>query len=150
MRARSLPLLAILGCGGGGGEQPEFAENYAASFVEVRDCRSSSDHDLHQIRILADPSAVDAYMLRDRAFPDGAVVLKEERDFGDIDCTGPILQWTVMVQLAAGSSPATLDWHWQKVDASRHIVTDDEPRCIGCHTDCGKPPDGYLGTCAVP
>jgi hypothetical protein len=128
---------------------PEFPASYASTFEEVRDCRASGDHDLHHIRILADPSAIDAYTMRDRAFPAGAIVLKEEYDGADDTCGGPIVQWTVMVRLA-DSSPATLDWHWQKVDPDRKVLTEDEPRCIGCHQSCGTPPDGYLGTCAVP
>jgi hypothetical protein len=55
-----------------------------------------------------------------------------------------------MVRLAEGSSPSTLDWRWYQVTADRTIVGTDIPRCIGCHTGCGVPPDGYEGTCAVP
>jgi hypothetical protein len=54
-----------------------------------------------------------------------------------------------MTRLAPGSSPATLDWYWQDVDASRRVVTENDARCIGCHTTCGVPPEGYQGTCTV-
>jgi hypothetical protein len=88
--------------------------------------------------------------LRDRAFPTGSVVLKEEFDFGDTGCTGEPVQWTVMEQLPTGSAPDTLDWRWQKVTTARAVKTEDDQRCIGCHEACGIAPDGYLGTCAIP
>jgi hypothetical protein len=142
-------LTALAACGGSD-EAPLFPADHAASYVEVRGCRPSGDHDLNHVRVLADPAAADAYRLRDRAFPVGAVVLKAEYEFSDDTCTGPVQLWTVMVRLAAGSAPTTLDWRWQKVDADRNVVSDDEPRCYGCHTACGVAPDGYQGTCAVP
>lgn len=151
MRAAVLAMAALGACGGDGGESTRlFPADYLASYVQVRPCRASADHDLNRVVVLADPAAADAYQKRDRPFPAGAVVLKEERDPADTSCTGAIKSWTVMVKLADGSSASTLDWHWQKVDADRSVVTDDEPRCYGCHTICGVPPDGYDGTCSVP
>lgn len=127
----------------------EFPADYATSYTEVRACRASSDHDLHHIRVLADPAALGPYQSRAQAFPPGAVVLKEEFDFSDLACSGPIVEWTVMMKLAT-PMPDTLGWRWQHVDPDRHVVTQDEERCIGCHTACGVPPDGYDGTCAMP
>lgn len=150
MRAVVLTILAVCACGGNGDETSLFPADYSSSYVQVRGCRASGDHDLNHVRVLADPRALDAYRMRDRPFPTGAVVLKEEYDFSDDTCTGPIRQWTVMEKLAAGTSSKALDWHWQKVDAHRDVVTDSEPRCYGCHATCGVPPDGYQGTCAVP
>jgi hypothetical protein len=137
-------------CGGGGEPTQLFPANYAASFVQVRPCRPSPDHDLDNVTVLADPTGADAYRLRDRPFPVGSIVLKAEHGFSDMDCTKPPVSWTVMVKLTAGSSPTTLDWHWQKVDVDRTVETDNEPRCYGCHTTCGVPPDGYEHTCSVP
>jgi hypothetical protein len=139
--------LVALSCGGG---EPAFPEDYAATYTEVRNCRQSGDHDLNVIRILADPAALAAYRDRAEPFPVGSVVLKEEFEFGDTTCSGPIKQWTVMEKLEVGSSPDTLDWAWQTVDADRNVVDEDLPQCIGCHTGCGVAPDGYDGTCAVP
>ena len=156
MRAAALAfVLGVVACGGGGDDGGDdttelFPAGYAASYTQVRPCRPSGDHDLNNVTVLADPSALAAYQQRDRAFPTGAVVLKAEYDFGDDTCTGPVQLWTVMVRQPAGSSPDTLDWHWQKVGADRKVVTDDEPRCIGCHTTCGVAPDGYAGTCSIP
>jgi hypothetical protein len=148
--------LALAACPGDGGDdddagpEPLFPADYAADYVEVRDCRGSGDHDLNNIRILAGPSALKPYQERLEPFPVDAVVLKEEYDFGDLSCEGPVKQWTVMRRLATGSSPATLDWTWQQVDDQRRVVDQDVPRCIGCHTSCGVGPDGYEGTCAIP
>ena len=151
MRAAFLVALAIGACGADGGNETQlFPADYGSTYVQVRPCRTSPDHDLNSVRILADPLATDAYRMRDRPFPTGAIVLKEEHDPGDTTCSGPITFWTVMVKLPDGSSPSTLDWHWQKVDADRTVATDEEPRCYACHTTCGVPPDGYLGTCSVP
>jgi hypothetical protein len=126
-----------------------FPANYATSYTEVRDCRSSTEHELANVRVLADPAALGPYQGRDADFPVGSIVLKEEYEFGDATCIGSIVRWTVMQRLAAGTSPDTLDWAWQDVEASRRVKSVDEPRCIGCHTTCGVPPDGYQGTCTV-
>lgn len=155
--ALAAALFAVAGCQGddGGdddtaGALPSFPADYAASYVEVRNCRGSGDHDLNNIRILAGPTAVTAYQGRMEPFPVGAVVLKEEYDFADLTCEGPIQQWTVMERLADGSAPEMLDWAWQRVDADRVVVEVDPPRCIGCHQGCGAGPEGYEWTCAVP
>ena len=130
--------------------EPDFPADYQDTYVEVRDCRGSGDHELNNIRILASPTALDAYLGRDQPFPEGAVVLKEEYEFGDLDCSGPIKQWTVMRRLPDDSAPDLLDWTWQQVDLEREVVDLDAPRCVGCHQACGVPPDGYEWTCAVP
>src|SRR5690348_14998184 len=128
-----------------------FPANYLDSYVQVRDCRTSADHDLRHIRVLADPAAKDAYMLRDRPFPEGATLLKEERDFSDDTCAGEIQSFTVMVKLADGSSPSTLDWSWQRVDPkTMRDATEDVGRCVSCHTGCVDPPEFYMHTCANP
>ena len=158
--AGGLALMCGAGCPGGddgdesgdtvGDLEPSFPADYLGSYTEVRNCRSSGDHDLHNIRILADPVALGPYNARDMPFAEGAVVLKEEYDFGDMDCAGEILQWTVMRKLAPDASPGTLGWSWEQVDAQRNVVEVDLPRCISCHTGCGVEPDGFDGTCAVP
>lgn len=131
------------------GPDPSFPAGYAATYTEVRDCRNSADHNLSRVRVLADPAALAAYQGRDADFPVGAVVLKEEHGFADTDCSAEPVRWTVMTRLAPGSSPGTLDWYWQDVDAERRVQTENDSRCVGCHTTCGVPPDGYLGTCTV-
>lgn len=154
--ALSLAMLVLAsGCPGDDGTtddgpEPDFPADYVDSYVEVRNCRGSGDHDLNNIRILADPSAAGPYQDRTTPFPVGSIVLKEEYDFGDLTCEGPIKQWTVMRKLEAGSSPETLDWAWQRVDLERKVVDQDAARCYGCHSPCVEPPDSYDGTCAVP
>lgn len=150
-----LTLLAMSGCPADdvdddAGVEPDFPADYLDSYVEVRNCRGSGDHDLNNIRILASPSALAPYQDRVEPFPEDAVVLKEEYDFGDLTCEGPIKQWTVMRRLADDSSPDTLDWAWQRVDLSRKVVDEDAARCINCHSGCGVAPDGYDWTCAMP
>ena len=149
-----LAVAAVLGasCSGSeedSGPEPVFPASYAASFSEVRDCRSSTEHDFMRVRVLADPAATGPYQGRDADFPVGSVVLKEEYDFADTSCSGDVVRWTVMQRLADGSAPETLDWYWQDVDASRRVISENASRCIGCHTGCGVPPEGYLGTCTV-
>lgn len=138
--------MLVCACGGDSVE-PLFRAEYAATFTEVRDCRSSSDHDLHKIRILADPAALTPYRERNAPFPVGAIVLKEEYDFADTFCDGPVIEWTVMERLDVDDN---LGWSWQRVGKDRSVTSEDDSRCIGCHTDCGVGPDGYDGTCAVP
>ena len=152
-----LVLLLITGasCGPGGDdddmkEMPPFPDDYRTSYTEVRDCRKSGDHNLNNIRVLAGPTALDAYQNRTVSFPVDSVVIKEEFDFSDLDCTGEVILWTVMQRLPEGSSASTLDWTWYQVDRDRNITSKNFSACIGCHTGCGNPPDGYQGTCAVP
>ncbi len=154
MGARAIAVgLAVVGLLAACGDEPVaplFPESYASTYVEVRDCRRSADHDLGQIRVLADPAAAGPYVARDVAFPVGATVLKVEYDFGDLDCAGPIRNWTVMQRVAEGGDPLHLGWAWQRVEPDRTVTSEHDSRCLGCHARCGVAPDGYLGTCAVP
>ena len=152
--SNALLVIALFAVGCGDDDVPPidplFPADYTASYVEVRDCRPSGDHDLNNIRVLADPVALAPYRDRDAPFPTGALLLKEEHDFGDTDCTGPPIQWTVMQKLDDDSAPEQLDWRWQKVDVDRQVISEDDSRCFGCHDLCDEPPDSYLYTCAVP
>lgn len=148
----SLAVLAVA-CSDDGGTPTEtavFPADYAATYQEVRNCRASLDHDLMRIRVVASPDAIGTYTSRTGEFSPGAIVLKEEYDGGDTDCTGPVSRFSVMQKLDAGEAPDELDWTWQRVDTDRNVVTESVKRCVQCHTDCGKPPEGYAGTCAVP
>lgn len=129
---------------------PSFPANYAATYKEVRNCRPSGDHDLNRVRVVADPAAFGPYSKRDAPFPVGAVVLKEEYDIADTNCSGPITQWTVMKRLTKGSAPKTLDWLWEKVNNKRAVVETDTPRCYGCHTACTPAAGGFENTCELP
>ena len=131
-------------------EDPVFPADYAATYQEVRNCRFSLDHDLQQIRVIAAPDALATYTSRSVEFPVGATLLKELYDGGDMDCTGPIIGFAVMQKAEPGSMPETNDWTWQHVTPERKVATEDVQRCVSCHTDCGEPPVGYGGTCAMP
>jgi hypothetical protein len=147
-----LGAFGALSCGGEDSEdgpEPSFPESYAASYSEVRGCRSSTEHELHNIRVLADSNALGPYRDRDADFPVGSVVLKEEYAFDDTSCSGEIIRWTVMTRLARGSSAPTLDWYWQDVTPARRVLSEDDSRCTGCHQGCGAAPEGYQWTCAV-
>lgn len=146
MRGWYALLVVAAACGDDGGT-PVFPADYTTTYTEVRNCRSSSDHDLHRIRVLADPAALDPYRLRTSAFPVGSVVLKAEYDFADTSCAGPIIMWTAMQKQA---TPEDLGWVWQRVKADRSVETENDRLCIQCHTDCGVAPDGYDGTCTMP
>jgi hypothetical protein len=114
-----------------------FPKDYLSTYTEVRNCRPSADHLLHNIRVLADPVIHDTYVNRDGEFPTGGILVKEERDEDDPDCTGPIVRYTAAKKLAPGSSPDTLDWDWQEVDPETfEDITEDRPGCYHCHMNC--------------
>lgn len=119
---------------------PVFPSDWATRYSEVRDCRRSPDHDLAYIRVLASPDAETIYTTRSGEFPDGAVLVKPE--YADDLCTD-LLGITAM-RRTAGS------WEFQETSALGRVVSTDTLRCIGCHASCGLPPDGYMGTCALP
>lgn len=146
MHAR-VALFALVAASACTGEDPLFPSDYASTYTEVRDCRSSSDHDLHRIRVLTDPAALAPYTDRQAPFPVGSVVLKEEHDFADTDCSGPVIEWTVMRKTRESDD---LGWSWQKVDGDSTVSADGTGRCVNCHTSCGVAPDGYDGTCTMP
>jgi len=142
----------LFACGDDGddGELAAFPADYAATYEQVRNCRFSLEHGLIRIRVVASPDALAPYNGRAAPFPTGAIVLKEEYAERDRDCAGPIIAFTVMQKLDVGSSPEMLDWTWQEANGDRRLLDADVPRCVQCHTGCGKPPDGFDGTCAVP
>jgi cytochrome P460 len=152
LAATSLASALLAACGNDGepGPLPAFPADYADSYVEVRDCRSSGDHELNRVRVLADPAAAAVYQSRSGDFAEGAVVLKEEHDFADVDCTGPVVRWTAMVRRPTAEAAELLGWRWQDLDAERRVKSEDPSSCAGCHTGCGQPPDGFQGTCTVP
>ena len=107
-------------------DPPDFPADYLATYTEVRDCRNSIEHGAVRIRVLAAPDALAAYTGRQAPFPTGALLLKEEYDSSDLSCAGPIRFWTTMEKLDVGTATPTLDWHWQKVDATRRVTEQDD------------------------
>jgi hypothetical protein len=129
--------------------EPLFPADFSETFQEVRNCRPSSEHDLARVRVFADATAQATYATREGEFAVGATLVKTEYDGTDSECSGAVVQWTVMQRLAAGSSPDTLDWQWQRVSNTREVLGQDEPRCTNCHSGCDAP-GGYFNTCALP
>lgn len=155
MKRRSLLVVVVLagGCADDDSAKPApapaFPADYRSTYMPQRECRKSGDHELDFVRVLTDPAASVAYADRTTPFPDGAVVLKEQYDVSDTDCTGPVVAWTVMVKHAAATE--RLGWDWQRVSADRRVLETNGSRCIGCHTACtGAPEVGYDFTCEEP
>ncbi|MBA3500701.1 MAG: cytochrome P460 family protein [Myxococcota bacterium] len=144
--------LALMACGGDGnsGPPPLFAENYATTYQQVRNCRNSLEHGLRRIRVVVDAAALTPYQDQVTPFPVGAVVLKVEYDDNDPMCTEDPIGFTVMKRLAEGTDPAMLDWAWQELDGDRKDIATPAMRCVRCHEECIAPPDGYVGTCTQP
>lgn len=128
--------------------QALYAQDYRASYMELRSCRKSGDHDLAYVRVLGTADAAAAYLERSSSFSEGAVLVKEQYDFADSACAGTVDMVTVM--LRDSDFEAGLGWRWQRTDGAGRVLGEDEPRCIGCHADCGLPPSGFDGTCATP
>jgi hypothetical protein len=154
MRLASSVVLALLlaaACADAPSRAPvaAFPADYAASYEEVRSCRKSADHELDFVRVLTDPSALGPYLDRTSAFPDGAVVLKEQYAADDASCSGSIEAWTVMRKNTAAT--ARSGWDWQRVASDRSVVEADTGSCQGCHAGCtGAGQLGYDFTCAEP
>ena len=132
-----------------------FPATYRDTFVVERECRLSSDHDLQMIRIFVDPTAAPTYAARDAAFPIGTLIVKEQYDFADDNCTGPILQWTAAQHVKESDDVLTdhLGWVWQRINRRPHGVLSRRhlARCYGCHKDCTDPTmNGYRYTCSQP
>lgn len=107
---------------------------YDARFVEVRGCRSTTEHladRVGYIRVLTNPEAAAPYRANAATLAAGTTVLKEE--YADPSCS-QLTQWTVMHK-EPGYDATHGDWHWQRVRASdRSIVEDGRvARCFNCH-----------------
>src|SRR5687768_17442138 len=123
--ARLLAVLSLLvACGGEeSGDPPLYPANYSSTYQEARNCRFSLDHDLMLTRITAAPDALDTYTSPDAPFAPGAIVIKEQYDGGDTDCTGPIYFITVMRRT---ESEEGLGWEWQEIDVETGRTTADQ------------------------
>lgn len=141
MTIRCLALALLLACGGDSADPPLFPTDYATAYAEARNCRSSTDHDLHRIRVFASANAMTPYNDRTSAFPAGAILVKEEFSRTDDTCSGPVVEVTAMQRLDSG------EWRWQRTNAALEPVDEDTAPCLGCHSACQ---DGHAGTCALP
>ena len=121
---------------------PIFPADYRNTYVEVRDCRFSSEHGGVNIRVLASPNAVRPYLDGANPLPVGSVIVKEEfNDRGDEKCLDEnLVRWRAMRKEEPGFDPVDGDWHWQWVEPSLAVRFDDKTTgsCLGCHKvpDC--------------
>lgn len=116
-----------------GGVEPILPADYAAEFVEVRDCRLSIEHQFRSIRVLANRIAADGYLRDANPLPLGSIVVKEEYDGGDC-VPDDLIEWTAMRKEPPGFDGEDADWHWQRITApGRRVLTDTKDTCIGCH-----------------
>jgi hypothetical protein len=125
-----------------GGEARIYPDDYAARFVELRDCRQSIEHDLEFIRIYADEDTAAFYErcvvegggACDEPFPRGSLFVKEQhRDAGCSELLGV----TAALRATEDEFPSGGGWHWQEVAADGTVtLSGDLPRCSTCHTTC--------------
>jgi hypothetical protein len=132
--------------------ESEIPADYATTYTKVRPCLPSIEHGTVNVVVFAAPDAVATYHTLMGEFSEGALLLKEEYARADQTCTGRIRRWTAGQKLAAGSSPATLDWHWQELDIDGAVTKDNDQTCIACHTNCvpGGSEGGYRYICSAP
>ncbi len=153
----SLVVLMVSFAGGCDSEDTSPAKIYPAdwreSYLEVRGCRASPDHDLEFVSLWMDPaskaqwdSCVDAFPEGDSTcgdpFPEGATFLKPQ--YLDPACTE-------LARLSIARKASGFDdvggWHWQEVLVTngRERVSHDGAltRCSGCHALC----DGHDMRC---
>lgn len=152
MKSRYVVAALLAACGSDPPTPSVIPADYATTFTKVRPCLPSIEHGPRNVVVFASPDAVTTYQTLTGDYPDGAMLVKEEYASSDQSCAGSILRWTASQKLAAGSSTATLDWHWQELDAHKAVKTDDDQSCIACHTNCvpGGSEGGYRYTCSAP
>jgi hypothetical protein len=121
--------------------QPLFAADFEQTFVEVRGCRPSIEHDLEYVRLLVHPDAVDTYRRcvvpsspcsPSDGFTDGALLVKAQ--YLNPQCTD-LLRWTAVQKDSSSSTGG--GWRWQEVSADRQVTQDGAPSaCTSCHAKC--------------
>lgn len=124
---------------------PVFADEWASTYVELRGCRLSIEHELEHIRVLADPATAAQFGACldaepgpdcDQPFSEGAVLLKAQ--YRDDDCTD-LLGFTA-VRRQADAPAAGGGWRWQAVEPDGAVTLDGAPpSCVGCHQTCEGP-----------
>ena len=126
-------LLASCSCSrapGEGGDdraEPVFPADYAATYIEVRDCRASGDHDLNNIRDPRRSGGARAVPGPRRCRSRSARSCSRRSTTSPTPtCAGPITQWTVMRRAPGGSSPdARLDLAARRRSSARSSAEDE-------------------------
>lgn len=139
VRWATLLLLALAIGGCEPDPEPETAPSllpadYAQGFVQVRDCRPSTEH-LPNILVKTAPSLVAVFDSGPFPFAVGSLIVKEE--FSDRDCKA-LTGYTLMRKEAAGYDATYGDWHWQRLDAAGRVLADGKGagatiKCASCH-----------------
>jgi hypothetical protein len=130
-------------CGG-----PLFPPDFLDSYILVRDCRFSSDHNLSRVRVYVDSTGAQSYLNGNYPLPVGTVSVKTMNSGDNEQCEGALEEYAVMVKGPSGTAPSTNDWIWQSVNPDRSVRlsgTIFEGECITCHEDCTKGRD-YMCT----
>jgi hypothetical protein len=125
-----LGLVAAGGCAQVDSPTPEkvLPADYKMTFVQVRDCRSSVEHDLAYVVVRARPEVVSVYNSGPYPFAAGTLLVKEQ--YADARCA-QLSGYTVMRKEAGGS------WAWYRLDRiGTPIEQGKVPRCIACHETC--------------
>lgn len=126
---------------------PLFPPDFLDSYILVRDCRFSSDHNLSRVRVYVDSTGAQSYLNGNYPLPVGTVSVKVLTPGDNEQCEGEVLEWVVMLKGPAGTAPSTNDWIWQSVNPNRSVRLSGqlEGECIACHEDCTKGRD-YMCT----
>ncbi len=141
----------LVSCGGDDGtspppaEDPLFPADYLQTYTEVRNLRTSSNHDgsnldVAAIRVHCSPgAAADAYVNGVYPLPEGCVLVKTE--YAD-PIGSTVVGYTVMQKRAPGTAPFSGNWYWQEADRDRKVIQSGQiETCIACHTtnsDCSE------------
>jgi hypothetical protein len=140
MRAAALCLVAIALASCAKIDSPDaevvLPSDYRTSFVQVRGCRSSIDHDLMNVVVRVRNDQAALYDDGPYPMPEHALVVKEQyRDNQCHDLAG----YTVMRKEGGGYFPAGGDWQYFSLDAFGSILMQGQvARCAGCHAMCTK------------
>lgn len=125
-------LVTLWGC-----DQSDFSSevvlpsNYRETFVQVRTCRSSIDHDLAYVTIWTSPAAAASYDFGPYPFPTGSLIVKEQ--YVDPTCS-KLSGFSLMQKGGPRSDPKHGDWRWLRMDSKLRVVEDGKiARCALCH-----------------
>ena len=117
-----------------------FPADYRESFVQLRTCRQSIEHDLEFVELWVSPDhaalfddCVSPALPCDAPLPAGVVVIKPQ--FLDAGCSTPIR--TAAAQRLHGEDLGDgAAWLWQEVDPDGRSTGNDGTACIACHQHC--------------
>ena len=113
--------------------EPIFPADYAQTFLEVRGCRFSTEHEGHYIRVLADPASAGPYRANQSPLPNGTTIIKEE--YSSPDCRPQsLVRWSVMKKTTPGFDAGGDNWRWQRVATDGTVLVDGKQTCLGCHS----------------